>query len=109
MPKTSEITVAKIITKNHDHVGAIGGRFAMLRRIVSELLSPPADETEVTLHACSVLGQSLFYLRSRQMLLKIHPELKLDLEGLEKLTTHITRFSLSAIEAHNRRTNRPDG
>ena len=88
---------------------SIGGRFAMLRQIVSELLSPPRDETEVTLHACSVLGQGLFYLRSRQMLPKMHPELKLDREGLEKLTAHITEFSLAAIEARNRRAGRPDG
>ncbi len=88
---------------------SIGGRFGMLTQIVSELLSPPGEEREVTLLACSVLGQGLFYLRSRQMLPKLHPELKLDCEGLEMLTAHITEFSLSAIEARNRRMNRPDG
>ena len=88
---------------------SIGGRFAMLRRIVSELLSPPGDTSEVTLLACSVLGQGLFYLRSREMLPKIHPELTLDREGLEKLTTHITEFSLAAIETRNERKSRPDG
>ena len=90
-------------------IKSISGRFAMLRQIVSELLLPPGEEREVTLLACSVLGQGLFYLRSRQMLPKMHPELTLDGEGLEKLTTHITEFSLSAIEARNRRTSRPNG
>ena len=88
---------------------SLSGRFGMLRQIISDLLSPPGDEREVTLLACSVLGQGLFYLRSREMLPKMHPELTLDCEGLEKLTAHITEFSLSAIETRNRRTNRPDG
>ena len=88
---------------------SIGGRFAMLRQIVSDLLAEPSDQTEITLHACSVLGQTLFYLRSRQMLPKLLPGFKLDMNGLETLTTHITRFSLSAIEERNRRTSRPDG
>ena len=88
---------------------SISGRFGMLRQIVSELFAPPGETAEVTLLACSVLGQGLFYLRSRQMLPKMHPGFKLDCEGLEKLTTHITEFSLAAIEARNRRTSRPDG
>jgi AcrR family transcriptional regulator len=88
---------------------SLSGRFGMLRQIVSELLSPPGEEREVTLLACSVLGQGLFYLRSREMLPKMHPELTLDRDGLEMLTTHITEFSLSAIEARNRRTSRPNG
>jgi len=88
---------------------SIGGRFGMLTQIISELLSPPGDTSEVTRLACSVLGQGLFYLRSRQMLPKLHPELKLDCEGLEMLTTHITEFSLSAIEARNWRMSRPNG
>ncbi|MDP6546317.1 MAG: CerR family C-terminal domain-containing protein [Phycisphaerae bacterium] len=88
---------------------SLSGRFGMLRQIVSELLSPPGAEREVTLLACSVLGQGLFYLRSRQMLPKLLPGFELDCEGLEKLTAHITEFSLAGIEARNRRTNRPDG
>ena len=88
---------------------SLSGRFGMLTRIISELLSPPGEAAEVTLLACSVLGQGLFYLRSCRMLPKIHPGLKLDREGLEKLTTHITEFSLAGIEARNRRRNRPDG
>ena len=88
---------------------SMSGRFAMLRQIVSELLSPPGDETEITLHACSILGQSLFYLRSRQMIPRILPGLKLDTSGLEKLARHITEFSLAAIEMRNRRGARPDG
>ncbi|MDP6634721.1 MAG: CerR family C-terminal domain-containing protein [Phycisphaerae bacterium] len=88
---------------------SIGGRFAMLRGIVSELLCPPGDETEATLYACSVLGQSLFYLQNRHALPKILPSFKLDIDGLDALTTHITEFSLAAIEGRNRRANRSDG
>ncbi|MBT3200302.1 MAG: CerR family C-terminal domain-containing protein [Phycisphaerales bacterium] len=88
---------------------SLSGRFGMLRQIVSELLDPPADDTEITLHACSVLGQTLFYLRSRQMLPKMLPGFKLDMNGLETLTAHIARFSLAAIEERNRRISRPDG
>ena len=88
---------------------SISGRFAMLRQIISELLSPPGDASEVTLLAFSVLGQGLFYLRSRQMLPQMVPWLELDREALEMLTAHITEFSLEAIETRNRRRSRPDG
>jgi len=75
---------------------------AMLTQIVSELLVPPGGARETDLYACSVLGQGLFYLRSRQMLPKIQPQLELNCDGLEQLTRHITDFSLAAIEARNR-------
>mgnify|MGYP002725829031 CR=1 FL=1 len=88
---------------------SLSGRFGLLRGIVSELLARPAEETEITLHACSVLGQTLFYLRSRQMLPKMLPGFALDIDGLEKLTTHITQFSLAAIEERNRRVIGSDG
>jgi len=88
---------------------SIRGRLAMLTQIISELLSPPGDEREVALLAFSVVGQGLFYLRSCRMLPQMVPWLELDREDLEMLTTHITEFSLAAIEARNRRTSRPDG
>ena len=83
-------------------------RFATLTQIISELLNPPGDDREIRLHACSVLGQGLFYLRSRHMLPRIQPDLELDREGLEQLTRHITEFSLAAIEARNSRASQTD-
>ncbi len=82
---------------------SIGGRFAMLRQIVSDLLNPPGDQMEITLHACSVLGQSLYYLQNHGTVSKLLPGFELDSDGLEMLTTHITEFSLAAIEQRNRR------
>jgi len=87
---------------------SLSRRFATLTQIISELLNPPGDDREIRLHACSVLGQGLFYLRSRHMLPRIQPDLELDREGLEQLTRHITEFSLAAIEARNSRASQTD-
>jgi len=88
---------------------SIRERLAMLTRIISELLSPPGDEREIALLAFSVVGQGLFYMRSRQMLPKMVPWLELDRDDLEMLTAHITEFSLAAIEGRNRRKRRAGG
>jgi TetR/AcrR family transcriptional regulator, regulator of cefoperazone and chloramphenicol sensitivity len=83
-------------------------RFAMLRQIISELLSPPGDAREISLCACSVLGQCLFYLRSPHLLPQIWPDMELNCDGLEQLTRHITEFSLAAIEVRNSRASDTD-
>jgi len=81
----------------------IGVRFAMLRQIISDLLDPTGDQTETTFYACSVLGQTLYYLQNRRTVPKVLPGFEFDANGLDMLTTHITEFSLAAIEGRNRR------
>jgi AcrR family transcriptional regulator len=87
----------------------ISGRLSLLRGIVSDLLTPPGDEKEISLIALSIVGQGLFYMRSREMIPQMVPWLELDRDGLEILTSHIAEFSLAAIEARNRRLGRQDG
>jgi len=87
----------------------ISGRLSLLRGIVSDLLSPPGGEKEISLIALSIVGQGLFYMRSREMLPQTIPWLELDHDGIETLTAHIAEFSLSAIEARNRRLGEQNG
>jgi hypothetical protein len=46
-----------------------------------------------------VVSQALFYHHCRPVVERISPELKFDRAGIERLTEHITRFSLAAIKS----------
>ena len=70
----------------------------LLRTIVGELLGPGADDVTRRLCANSVVSQALFYHHCRPVVVRIHPDLKFDEAGIERLTEHITRFSLAAIK-----------
>jgi AcrR family transcriptional regulator len=70
---------------------------ALLVSIVSELLGAGADDTTKRLCANSVVSQALFYHHCRPVVVRLHPDLKFDRAGIERLTEHITRFSLAAI------------
>ncbi|HXC97896.1 MAG TPA: CerR family C-terminal domain-containing protein [Verrucomicrobiae bacterium] len=70
---------------------------ALLVSIVSELLGAEADDATKRLCANSVVSQALFYHHCRPVVVRIHPDLKFDRAGIERLTEHITRFSLAAI------------
>jgi AcrR family transcriptional regulator len=70
----------------------------MLRAIVSELLGPGADEETGRLCANSVVSQALFYHHCRPVVVRIFPDMKFDAAGIERLTRHITEFSLAAIK-----------
>ena len=71
---------------------------ALLVSIVSELLGAGADEATKRLCANSVVSQALFYHHCRPVVVRLHPDLKFDRAGIERLTEHITRFSLAAIK-----------
>jgi hypothetical protein len=45
----------------------------------------------------SVVGQILFYCHCRPVIDRLFPGAELDATGLDRLTTHITAFSLSGI------------
>jgi AcrR family transcriptional regulator len=70
----------------------------LLLSIVSELLGPEVDEATKQLCATSVVSQALFYHHCRPVVVRIYPDLKFDRAGIERLTEHITRFSLAAIK-----------
>jgi AcrR family transcriptional regulator len=71
---------------------------ALLVSIVSELLGAGADEATKRLCANSVVSQALFYHHCRPVVARLHPDLKFDRAGIERLTDHIARFSLAAIK-----------
>ncbi len=71
---------------------------ALLVSIVSELLGAGADEATKRLCANSVVSQALFYHHCRPVVVRLHPDLKFDRAGIERLTEHITSFSLAAIK-----------
>jgi TetR/AcrR family transcriptional regulator, regulator of cefoperazone and chloramphenicol sensitivity len=71
---------------------------ALLVSIVGELLGPGADEGTKRLCANSVVSQALFYHHCRPVVVRIYPDMKFDRAGIDRLTEHITRFSLAAIK-----------
>jgi len=48
--------------------------------------------------ANSVVSQALFYHHCRPVVVRIYPDMKFDRAGIDRLTEHITRFSLAAIK-----------
>ncbi len=76
---------------------AIRPQSEMLREIVSALLGGAADPATVRLCGMSVVGQILFYCHCRPVIDRLFPGAELDATGLDRLTTHITAFSLAGI------------
>ncbi len=79
---------------------------AQLMAMVGELLGPGADEETKRLCANSVVSQAVFYQHCRPVVVRISPDLKFDHAGIERLTEHITRFSLAAIKSLARKPRR---
>jgi len=71
---------------------------ANLKAIVSDLLGRKADEETRRLCSLSVVSQVLFYHHCRPVVLRLFPKMKFDAAGIQQLTSHITRFSLAAIQ-----------
>ncbi len=74
----------------------------LLHRIVRDLLSPAADPATVHLCGLSVVGQVLFYAHCRPVLTRLEPRDAYDLIELDRLSHHITQFSLAAIRSFAR-------
>jgi TetR/AcrR family transcriptional regulator, regulator of cefoperazone and chloramphenicol sensitivity len=74
-----------------------------LRAIVNELLGPGTDGETEGLCANSVVSQALFYHHCRPVVERIFPDMKFDAAGIERLTQHITDFSLAAIKNLSRK------
>jgi len=70
-----------------------------LGKIVAAILRCPADDERVRLCAFSVVSQCVFYHHCRPVVLRMFPgQPILARENIEKLTAHITQFSLAAME-----------
>jgi len=71
----------------------------VLDAIVADLLGSRANEETRRLCAMSVVSQVLFYHHCKPVVVRVFPDLKFDPKGIERLTDHITRFSLAAMRA----------
>ena len=69
-----------------------------LSSIVRELLGSAADDEVVRLSALSVVSQCVYYRRARPVITRLYPEQRYDSKEVERLTEHITQFSLLALE-----------
>ena len=69
-----------------------------LSSIVRELLGSAADDEVVRLSALSVVSQCVYYRRARPVITRLYPQQRYDSEEVERLTEHITQFSLLALE-----------
>jgi hypothetical protein len=69
-----------------------------LSSLVRELLGSAADDEVVRLSALSVVSQCVYYRRARPVITRLYPQQRYDSGEVERLTDHITQFSLFAIE-----------
>ncbi|MCC6970529.1 MAG: CerR family C-terminal domain-containing protein [Phycisphaerales bacterium] len=82
-------------------------KFEALQAIL-RTLNPSLSDREVERCACSIVGQCLIYHHARPVLTRLFPTLKLDAREIERISEHITRFSLAAVaRAHPRGGARP--
>jgi hypothetical protein len=68
-----------------------------LASVVRAFLGPRASEGEVRLHGMSIVGQLLFYHHSRPFIRRLFPDMNFGPSEIERLTDHVTRFSLAAL------------
>jgi AcrR family transcriptional regulator len=79
----------------------------VLFSIMEELLGRKADVETRRLCAMSIVSQVLFYHHCRPVVTRMFPDMKFDQAGIEKLTAHITRFSLAAINDLAKKNSKP--
>lgn len=79
----------------------------VLRGIIESLGGKRLDAEAVRLLGCSVVSQCVFYHHCRTVVCRLFPHQRFDPEGVEKMATHITAFSLAGIRAAARRAERP--
>lgn len=70
-----------------------------LRRIVRELGGGRLSSTAVRLASRSILGQCLYYRHAWPVLTRLDPDETFEPADVERIATHVTRFSLAAIKA----------
>ena len=79
-------------------------QFRQMSVIVAELLGPAAKQREIETATFSVAGQCLFYLLARPLIERLaSPALPRSEAGLERLSRHITSFSLAGLRETRRR------
>jgi len=74
-----------------------------LEGLVRLWLGSRAPQTDVRLHALSIVGQCLFYRHAQPVLRRLYPEQTYTEAEIERLATHITTVASAALE----RTSKP--
>lgn len=69
----------------------------LLEDIMTGLVGRKVDAGTRRLCSMSVVSQVLFYHHCRPVVTRMFPDMKFNAAGIEKLTEHITNFSLAAI------------
>jgi hypothetical protein len=67
--------------------------------LVAELLGAAANQELVRLCATSILSQCFTYHSSREIIIRLNTNLRLDTQDIERLAKHITEFSLAGLKA----------
>ena len=79
-------------------------QFRQMSGIVAELLGPDVQQQEIETATFSVAGQCLFYLLARPLIERLAPQVLPGSEAdLERLSRHITTFSLAGLKETGRR------
>ncbi len=71
--------------------------FHQVRELIVEVAGTKVPGTRLDMIASSILGQCLFYVRSRPMIERLAPELSRGPDRIERIAEHITTFSLAAL------------
>jgi TetR/AcrR family transcriptional regulator, regulator of cefoperazone and chloramphenicol sensitivity len=89
---------------------AMGANYLWFRTLVGKLIGRSADDPRTRMCVHSVVGQVVHYMRSRPMLSRLWPDLKLeDEEQRRAIAEHVVAFSLAGMESAARKTQNHTG
>ena len=71
--------------------------FRQVRDVIGAVAGAKLPSATLDMLASSVLGQCLFYVRSRPMLERLAPELAQGADRVERIAEHITTFTLAGL------------
>ncbi|HEX4141153.1 MAG TPA: CerR family C-terminal domain-containing protein [Candidatus Methylacidiphilales bacterium] len=71
--------------------------YSRLRMLVAAVAGTQLPGEKLDMLTSSILGQCLFYVRSRPMIERLAPELNHGESRIERIAEHITTFSLAAL------------
>jgi TetR/AcrR family transcriptional regulator, regulator of cefoperazone and chloramphenicol sensitivity len=77
-----------------------------LQSIIRGLLGPDAPEEMVRRSGMSVISQIVFYHHCRPVTERLYPKLQFSPKEIDRLTEHITEFSLAALKQMSRNLKR---
>lgn len=84
-------------------------QFEILQTILRQLLPASTTDEELHLTAFSIVGQCLFYHVANPIIRNLVDENEHEAYDVEKLSQHVTKFTLAAIDAKAARSSRTEG